>query len=101
MSRSSKLVDYPVCCYGSGVFTQRYAVQEAALTALWVTSVLEVFSALVGQGHQQLSHIKVSKPGVLLMSQICVASSLPELTENLQIVLIVAKFNLDLIIYNL
>lgn len=43
------------------------------------------------------SHIQVSKRAVLLMSQIYVASSLPELTENVQTVLVVTKFKLDLI----
>lgn len=32
------------------------------------------------------------------MSQVCVASSFPELTENIQTVLIVTKFKLDIII---
>lgn len=44
------------------------------------------------------SHIQVSTQGVFLMSQIYVASSLPKLTENIQTVLIVTQFKLDLII---
>lgn len=43
------------------------------------------------------SHIQVSRQGVLLVLQIYVASSVPELTKNIQTVLIVTKFKLDLI----
>lgn len=49
-------VDCPICCHGSGVCRWRYTVQEAALTALWLSrevqniSVLGDIQALVGQG---------------------------------------------------
>lgn len=63
-----------------------------------VSLSLEVFSAFVGQAWVTALHVHVSKQGVLLVSQVCVVSSLLELTENIQTALTVTRFNLDLII---
>jgi len=93
-------LDCPVCCRESGVFRLRYTAQEAALTAPWlsrrvVTLSLQVFNAVAGQGPEKL-HLMFKLANKVSYS--CHRSSLPELAENIQPVLIVIKFRLDLVI---
>lgn len=94
-------MDCPACCHGSGVFRWRHTAQEAALTALWLSREVSLCPwrySMLWLDKALLTALQVIKQGVLHMSQIYIASSFLQLSENIQTAFAVTRFNLDLVI---